>query len=668
MFNRMTRNKNLTVRILPAVLIPVLLLILAITFAPSAQAQEPTPTPAPESKKDTGSEHVGRGGGGGTPACSVHSIGAITTSATESGTWSSSCLSSRRTGRYARLYSFDITSTSTVAIDLTSAIDTYLYLLEGIAVLEYDDDGGDEGFDSRIVRELGPGTYTIEATTYFAGRAGDFDLEIGVTPSATNPPTPAPTPSATSTTPSSGNVWTATLGSVQRSDEFGYDDSFGTLMGGTFEYDGTSYTIEYLKWDRSEDELLLLLDRCLKRTEFVSLQIGSTPFSNTDLDEVREPDSECNRNREYGQRFEFHDVSDNPLVAGVTYDITITLGTSSTTAPTNSGCVIPLGEVSGYLERDDETWVSSCASVNRENSYAKFYSFTLSQMADVQVDLISTLQRDPYLYLLEGSGTTGAQIASDDDGGPLNRDSRITSRLLPGAYTIEATTYRAGVSGDFEISMTVSPMEAERVASTTVQFGLSLSSPKGLAWDGSQLYMVDDGTDALYTVATSTGVATRVSATTTRFGLSASINPRGLTWDGSTLYMITQSRLYTLDRTTGVANLVGSFGTDISGATGLAWKRSLTATSTGETGKPAPGRLYMVDSGEDALYIVDTATGSATPTDAFAVDSSISEFGDTVRIPRGISWVGSDLYMVSSLPGNTYLLDETTGMVTDLVV
>lgn len=73
----------------------------------------------------------------------------------------------------------------------------------------------------------------------------------------------------------------------------------------------------------------------------------------------------------------------------------------------------------------------------------------------------------------------------------------------------------------------------------------------------------------------------------------------------------------------------------MSGASGLAWKRSVTETSTGVSGKSNPGRLYMVDTDNDALYIVDTVTGSATPTDAFPVDSSVREFGGTVRTPGG---------------------------------
>ena len=472
---------------------------------------------------------------------------------------------------------------------------------------------------------------------------------------------------ATSTT------WTATLTSAEddNNDQWGYEEGdFGTLSPTSFLYDGDTYVIEDLKWDESGEYIEFVTDRCLDSDDFTSLAIDSTSYSLSDDDFIKEDD--CESYPSDLQRFRFYDVDSNPLEERTSaYRITVTIaggssGTNPSSSTSSSPCLTQLEPSPGTPLVTSGKWVSSCDSENRSGRYAKFYSFTLEHQHEVDIVLDAPTSRDPYMYLLEGEGTSGSVIEKDDDGAGYP-DSRITRVLSPSTYTIEATTNRSGRTGSFKLTVTVKAPTAERVATTTVNFGRSLTQPKGLAWDGSQLFMVDDGTDALYTVATSTGVATRISSTTTRFGLSArSISPRGLAWDGSTLYMTTTSKLYKLNTETGVATLVGSYGTDISGVTGLAWKRSLTATSTGEAGKPAPGRLYMVDGGEDALYIVDTATGSATPVDAFAVDSTVSEFGDTVRIPRGISWVGSNLYMVSSLPGNTYLLDETTGTVTDL--
>jgi hypothetical protein len=98
-----------------------------------------------------------------------------------SSSWASSCASTHRSGKYAKFYSFILTTTTTVTINLTSPVDAYLYLLQGSgtggAVLASDDDGGG-GTNSRIVRTLGPGSYTIEATTYSSGQTGSFTLSL----------------------------------------------------------------------------------------------------------------------------------------------------------------------------------------------------------------------------------------------------------------------------------------------------------------------------------------------------------------------------------------------------------------------------------------------------------------------------------------------------------
>jgi len=99
----------------------------------------------------------------------------------------------------------------------------------------------------------------------------------------------------------------------------------------------------------------------------------------------------------------------------------------------------------------NSSWTSSCASTHRSGSYAKFYSFLLTSTTTVTIDLSSSA--DAYLYLLEGSGTGGQILSSDDDSGP-GTDSRIVRTLGPGSYTIEATTYSSGRTGSFLLSLT----------------------------------------------------------------------------------------------------------------------------------------------------------------------------------------------------------------------
>ena len=105
------------------------------------------------------------------------------------GTWVISCVSDRAaeqgTGeRYARFYTFEITEDSNVSISLTSSEqDTYLYLTEGVGrdgdLVDENDDV--EGTNSLIeVEDLAAGEYTIEATTFEAGKTGDFKLVLGI--------------------------------------------------------------------------------------------------------------------------------------------------------------------------------------------------------------------------------------------------------------------------------------------------------------------------------------------------------------------------------------------------------------------------------------------------------------------------------------------------------
>ena len=104
--------------------------------------------------------------------------------------------------------------------------------------------------------------------------------------------------------------------------------------------------------------------------------------------------------------------------------------------PPADSCVAMLtgdGAVSG-------TWTSGCESTANEGSYARYYSFTLSEGSDVTIDLESVT--DPYLYLRSGGATSGDYLYENDDVDPgSDTDSQIEATLDAGTYTIEATTY-----------------------------------------------------------------------------------------------------------------------------------------------------------------------------------------------------------------------------------
>ena len=87
------------------------------------------------------------------------------------------------------------------------------------------------------------------------------------------------------------------------------------------------------------------------------------------------------------------------------------------------------------------TWASDCHSFDNIDSYARYYSFSVSADARVEIDLESR-EADSFLFLRRGVGAfSGDPVEKDDDGG-ASTNARIARALPPGAYTVEATTFR----------------------------------------------------------------------------------------------------------------------------------------------------------------------------------------------------------------------------------
>ena len=108
---------------------------------------------------------------------SINNSSGSSGSSSQSGSWSNSEGQSSTSSGNPR-YTLTVSSGGYVTINLTSSsVETYLYLLSGSYVLEYDDDGGNNG-NSSITRYLSPGTYTVVAATYSSGASGSFTLSV----------------------------------------------------------------------------------------------------------------------------------------------------------------------------------------------------------------------------------------------------------------------------------------------------------------------------------------------------------------------------------------------------------------------------------------------------------------------------------------------------------
>ena len=135
--------------------------------------------------------------------------------------------------------------------------------------------------------------------------------------------------------------------------------------------------------------------------------------------------------------------------------------------------------------------------------------------------------------------------------------------------------------------------------------------------------------------------------TANEFGVGEAL-PRGLASIGNILYMVgsTNDALYTLDTSSGSATRIGTadqFGVGVSIPSGLA--------SIDDT-------LYMVGATTSALYTLDTSTGSATRI------GSANEFGVSETAPHGLASIGNTLYMVGAQIDALYALDTSTGSAT----
>ncbi|MYC37987.1 MAG: hypothetical protein F4X66_13895 [Chloroflexi bacterium] len=104
-------------------------------------------------------------------------------------------------------------------------------------------------------------------------------------------------------------------------------------------------------------------------------------------------------------------------------------------------------------------WPGGCDSKVSGRGHARYYQFTLTQDAEVTV-LLESQDAETVLYLREGAGATSGDYLDSNEGDPdyNYRRATIETSLSAATYTIEATTYNAGETGSF--TLTVSSVAA----------------------------------------------------------------------------------------------------------------------------------------------------------------------------------------------------------------
>ena len=383
----------------------------------------------------------------------------ITDDGSYPGQWTVGCESTEAERGHARYYSFTLEQESEVTIDLTSSVDTYLYLREGdsrsgatVEGGENDDIDIEEGnTNSQIVLTLPAGSYTIEATTYAEGETGSFTLTVSVLSGTVAEPGADECEQIITGDGIVPGAWTEGCDSDARS----------------------GHHARYYRMTVS-DEASVTIDLESEIDAYLFLRRGESRSGDSLNDHASDDDAGEGRNARVEETLEAgtYTIEATTYAAGEIGNFTLTVaGLGGPAPPGEEACdTVPItGSVEG-------TWSEGCPSSVDARGYARYYSFTMSSEAEVTIDLTSTV--DTYLYLRSGEARSGATVegGEDDDGGE-GYNSQIVLTLPAGTYTIEATTYAEGQIGNF--TLTVSGL------SGTEDTGTDDCEPETIDGDGS---------------------------------------------------------------------------------------------------------------------------------------------------------------------------------------
>ncbi|WP_419839544.1 hypothetical protein [Candidatus Poriferisodalis sp.] len=140
-----------------------------------------------------------------------------------------------------------------------------------------------------------------------------------------------------------------------------------------------------------------------------------------------------------------------------------TLG-EPTAVPTGAGCNSDLGTLAAGSISRSATLGAGCTSLRRGDAqsphWARRFSLRVAA-ASTATFTASSSAADTFVYVLTGSGTDVAEIASDDDSG-TGTDAKVADVALAAGttYTVEVTTAAANTAGAFTLTAAFTAVEA----------------------------------------------------------------------------------------------------------------------------------------------------------------------------------------------------------------
>lgn len=146
----------------------------------------------------------------------------------------------------------------------------------------------------------------------------------------------------------------------------------------------------------------------------------------------------------------------HPTTGDLINSYIVALSGSTSVVPAPAPVITPtcsttsLASASG--SRSGRWSASDCTSPYRTNKYVDYYRMTAGSSQEMRIDLTSS--EDAYLLFYNGTSTTGAPDAFNDDYGG-ETDARLTVDLVGGrTYTIGATTYSDRTTGSYSLRLT----------------------------------------------------------------------------------------------------------------------------------------------------------------------------------------------------------------------
>ena len=503
-------------------------------------------------------------------ACDVAEIAAD--GSPVSGNWGDDCESQERAGSYARYYQFTLTESADIWVELESEdTGTVLYLREGAGATSGPTTHGgfSEGepeYNNRrasIEASLSAGTYTVEAAASAPGQTGSFTLIVGDL---------GPEGCRAEKVTADGSPVAGTWG----------DDCESTAR------EGRPARYYRLTLTESADVTVVLESDDAETVLYLREGAGNTSGATTPGG-FNEGESEYNYRRasiEESLAAGTYTIEATTFAAGETGDFTLTVSEAGGPGPVGCEAVAVTADGSPVAGN----WGGDCESTAREERQARYYQFTLAESADITV-LLESQEAETVLYLREGAGiTSGATTPGGfNEGDPNNYHRASIEETLPaGTYTIEVTTFAAGETGAFTLTVSgagvpAGPVDPDPVGCEAVEVTAD-GSPVAGSWGADCESTARQGRQARYyqfTLAESANITVQLESDDAETVLylregagvtSGATTPGGFN-EGESEYNYRRASIeeslaagtYTIEVTTYAAGETGAFTLTVSG-------------------------------------------------------------------------------------------------------